>query len=62
MPNITSRKMTVGARHRFSLEDAFGPKNWPAKRSINASYAIRRQIKNLPWSDPGPLLPLVKSE
>jgi hypothetical protein len=40
MPNITSEKMTVCQGHRFSLEEAFRPKNRASKRLNDAFYAI----------------------
>jgi hypothetical protein len=40
VPNITSQKMTVCSGHRFSLQDAFWPKNWPSKRLNDAFYAM----------------------
>ena len=56
MPDVTRQIMAVCSGHRFSLEDAFKPKNWASKRLNDAFYAILRcQIKKLPQSDPGKL-------
>jgi hypothetical protein len=53
VPDVSRLEIAVGARHRFSLEDAFGRKNSPSKRSIDGFYAILLwQNKNFPWSNP----------
>jgi hypothetical protein len=53
VPNVTREKMTVCARHRFSLEVAFRLQKAAAKLLNNAFYAILYcQIKKLPWPTP----------
>ena len=55
VPDVTREKMTVCARHRFSLEVAFRLQKVAAKLLNDAFYAILCcQIKKLPWSDPAP--------
>jgi hypothetical protein len=39
VPDVTREKMTVGARHRFSLEVAFRPEKVSSKRLNDAFYA-----------------------
>jgi Sugar-specific transcriptional regulator TrmB len=54
VPDATREKMTVCARHRFSLEVAFWLQKATAKLLNDAFYAILCcEIKKLPWSDPG---------
>jgi hypothetical protein len=55
VPDVTRQEMTVGARHRFSLEVTFRLQKASSKLLNDAFYdTLQRQINNLPWSDPEP--------
>jgi hypothetical protein len=54
VPDMTPQKVAVRSPHRFFLEAACQPQNWPSKLLNDAFYAIFfREIKQLAWSDLG---------